>query len=1010
MSNTYNKIKIDSEEAAIILDEFYGLKGRISAQAGEIDFNFKVATESGSFLLKVSRPNADNDYLAFQEALLDQLTASDALPHYPQIILTKKKTKSANYEDKNGELRVVRVLNWIEGRLWSSVNPINEHLLYSLGQHAGKISQTLKSFEHPFAQRDLEWDVAQGDWIKDYIHLFNNDEKAIADFFYSRFQRDKESYALLPKTIVHNDVNDNNNIVSDDLIKPDVRGVIDYGDAIYTQTINDLAITLAYAVMDLPDPLEAACEVVKGYHKAYPLSDEELKHLYTLVAIRLLISVAKSAINKHKEPDNLYLQSSEEPAWALLRKWHKINDRLAYYSFRKACGLTAHPNQTNFIKWAKESSVPFSSMFPSINFEKPLAPDFGIGSTWVGHENEQNDLDLLTSKIKLLQKKNPGALLVGGYLEKRSIYTTDAYKIESNNGLQYRSVHLGLDFWLTAETPIHAIMDGRVISIANNDRLKDYGPTIILEHETVDGLIFYTLYGHLSLSSLSLHQQGDLIKKGDLIAYIGDSHENGYWSPHLHFQVMLDMIGNTVDFPGVASQHQINVWQSLCPDPNTLFSDETPLSPQSAIEDLIPFRKRHLGKSLSLSYEEPLTILRGSGAYLIDANGRKYLDTVNNVAHVGHEHPDVVQAGQSQMAVLNTNTRYLHPNINEFAKELLLTFPPELCVVHFVNSGSEANELALRMAKAVTGQQDFIALEVGYHGNTSACIDVSSYKFDGKGGNGKPPHTHIVPLPDSYRGLYQGENTGKKYSAHVSEQIEMLTDAECGIAGFIAEPIVSCGGQIELPADYLNLAYAAVRAAGGLCISDEVQVGCGRVGSHFWGFEMYDVTPDIVTIGKPIGNGHPLGAVVCTREVADAFANGMEYFNTFGGNPVSCAIGGEVLQVVKREELQKNALNTGNYLKKELERLQSVYPIIGDVRGQGLFLGFELATATKQPLAEHTSYLANRMKTLGVLMSVDGPDQNVIKIKPPMVFSKKEATLLIARLDQVFAENFMQSF
>ena len=429
---------------------------------------------------------------------------------------------------------------------------------------------------------------------------------------------------------------------------------------------------------------------------------------------------------------------------------------------------------------------------------------------------------------------------------------------------------------------------------------------------------------------------------------------------------------------------------------------------EKAIEELILYRQKHLGKSLSLSYEQPLKIVRGKGAFLIDDTGRKYLDTVNNVAHVGHEHPRVVRAGQKQMALLNTNTRYLHDNIVAFASELLKTFPEDLSVVHIVNSGSEANELALRMAKAYTGQKDMIAIEMGYHGNTSACIDISSYKFNRKGGEGCPEYTHIVPMPDSYRGIYQGESTAANYAAHVREQIKLIEEKGRGVAAFISESIMSCGGQIELPENYLKLAYDEVRKTGGICIADEVQVGCGRVGGAFWGFELHDVVPDIVTIGKPIGNGHPLAVVVSTQEVADAFANGMEYFNTFGGNPVSCAIGLEVLRVIREEKLQENVLQVGNYLKEKLKELQEEFHVIGDVRGQGLFLGIELADENKKPLKEKATYLVNRVKELGVLMSTDGPDENVLKIKPPMVFSMENADELLKKLAVVLEEDFMK--
>jgi 4-aminobutyrate aminotransferase-like enzyme len=403
-------------------------------------------------------------------------------------------------------------------------------------------------------------------------------------------------------------------------------------------------------------------------------------------------------------------------------------------------------------------------------------------------------------------------------------------------------------------------------------------------------------------------------------------------------------------------------------------------------------------------------MVRGAGQYLLDQYGRKYLDTVNNVAHVGHEHPAVVRAGQQQMALLNTNTRYLHGKINELAAALLATLPPELCVLHFVNSGSEANELAIRMVKAATGERDIIVSESGYHGNSNMCVDISSYKFDGVGGQGAPEHTHVFPLPDGFRGKHRGSSCGEAYAGEVKEQLKLIKDKKRGVGALILESIISCGGQIELPDGFLPVVYEAVHDAGGLCIADEVQVGCGRVGKAFWGFQLHGVVPDIVTIGKPLGNGHPLAAVACTRKVADKFANGMEYFNTFGGNPVSCAIGCEVLKTLEREQLQANALQTGNYLKEGLKALSEKNPIIGDVRGQGLFLGFELVGENLMPLATHASYLANRMKDYGILMSTDGPDHNVIKIKPPMVFNRQNADTLLLFLEKVLQENFMQAF
>jgi 4-aminobutyrate aminotransferase-like enzyme/Ser/Thr protein kinase RdoA (MazF antagonist) len=1008
MGEDYQSMQIHVGQAAKIAKSLYQVSGEVISLSGEIDFNFCIKSDSGSYLLKISRHDVDSEFIEFQQVLLDHLAKSSTGLDIPVAIPDHSGNYISEIRDESGNACKVRLLSWIEGRVWSSVNPITKKLLYSLGEQAGRLTKALQGFNHSKANREIEWDVAQAEWTHDYLHLFTGKHQEIVQYFQQQYKAIQNEYRHFRKGVVHNDTNDNNIIVTDDLREPEVKSIIDFGDSIYTQIINDLAITIAYAVMNKPDPLGAALPIVEGYHSRYPLLENELEFLYYLVAMRLVISVTKSAINKQKEPDNEYLLISEEPAWELLEKWVDINADYAYYSFRNTCGYSAHPNETEYANWAVNNICKLSSLFPTIGKEKVYLLDLSVSSRWIGQQSEFNDLDYFQYKIGKLQDQEPGKIIAGGYLEPRALYNSPAYDKTGNNGTESRTIHLGIDFWLPAQTPVHALFDGIVVTAVNDIGDKEYGGLVIVKH-LVDNLEFFTLYGHLSIASIGNKQVGKRIQKGDCIGHLGNYPENGNWPTHLHFQIMLTKLSYIDDFPGVAYPEEIKVWSSICPDPNLIFANPNLKSQDPGNESaILTYRKKHLGKSLSLSYKEPLNIARGSGVYLIDKLGRKYLDTVNNVAHVGHEHPGIVKAGQQQMAVLNTNTRYLHPDIIDFTKELLSTFPEELSVVHVVNSGSEANELALRMTRTLTQQKDMIVVEVGYHGNTGGCIDISSYKFDGKGGHGAPEHTHVVPLPDQYRGKYQGEHNGPLYAMHIEEQIHSIQAEGRNVAGFICESIMSCGGQIELPDDYLKLAYESVRNAGGICIADEVQTGCGRVGSKFWGFQLYDVIPDIVTIGKPIGNGHPLAAVVCTQEVADAFANGMEYFNTFGGNPVSCAIGREVLSVIKDENLQENALRIGNYLKSELNKLHSDFPIIGDIRGQGLFLGVELCDQHKNPLTEMSAYLVNRMKDLGILMSTDGKDNNVLKIKPPMVFSKDNADELLSGLKTIFNEDFMR--
>jgi 4-aminobutyrate aminotransferase-like enzyme len=405
--------------------------------------------------------------------------------------------------------------------------------------------------------------------------------------------------------------------------------------------------------------------------------------------------------------------------------------------------------------------------------------------------------------------------------------------------------------------------------------------------------------------------------------------------------------------------------------------------------------------------------VRGRGVFLYDETGRAYLDGVNNVAHVGHCHPRVVAAGRRQMAVLNTNTRYLHEDVLRYARRLTATLPPPLSVCFFVCSGSEANELALRLARARTGGTDLLVLDGAYHGNTQALIDASPYKFDGPGGAGAPSHVHVLPTPNDYRGLYRRNDASRaeRFAEHVGVASADCLERGRRPAAFLCEAVLSAAGQIELPSGYLEAAYRHARAAGALCIADEVQVGFGRVGTHFWGFETQGVVPDIVTMGKPIGNGHPLAAVVTTPEIAASFANGMEYFNTFGGNPVSAAIGLAVLDVLRDEDLPSRALRIGSRLKAGLAGLAAEHPVVGDVRGRGLFLGVELVRdrGTLEPAADEAAYVVERMKERGVLTSTEGPLHNVVKLKPPLVFSEQDADRLVGTLHEVLSEDFVRA-
>ncbi|GGG45112.1 aminotransferase [Croceivirga lutea] len=419
-----------------------------------------------------------------------------------------------------------------------------------------------------------------------------------------------------------------------------------------------------------------------------------------------------------------------------------------------------------------------------------------------------------------------------------------------------------------------------------------------------------------------------------------------------------------------------------------------------AIETIIQRRHQYVSNSLSLSYEHPIHMSRSAFQYMYDTAGNTFLDAYNNIPHVGHSHPKVVKAGQQQLAKLNTNTRYLYDQLADYAEKLRSYFPDSLNKVFFVNSGSAASDLAIRMALYHTKAKQLMVMESGYHGNTQTAIEISDYKFNNPKGEGQKNHILKTPLPNTYQGKYaEVKNAGELYGKDAVQQISKASEP---IAAFICEPVVGCAGQIPLAEGYLKEVYPAIRSQGGVCISDEVQTGFGRLGDYFWGYEAQGVIPDMVILGKPIANGHPMGAVVCTQEIANSFEKGVEFFSSFGGNPVSCAIATAVLEVIEEENLQQNAKKVGEYYQNQLKQLAKKHKCLGDVRGYGLFIGIEIVQiGTKNPDTALAKHLKNQMRKSHILLSTDGPFDNVIKSKPPLCFSKENVDTVVSNLERI---------
>ncbi|OEK01654.1 aminotransferase class III [Roseivirga sp. 4D4] len=724
----------------------------LKTMEGYISENYLVSSDQGKYVLKVY------DYSAQTEAeIIAETEFVNRLTHLTANQVSRPiKNQDNELLTRTADDKILRLLSFVEGTFLAEAQHTPE-LFQSLGSFMAEIDLKLASFRNPgIESRRLEWDLQNLSLIKSLIeHIKDPSRRKLVKHFF--IQWDLNVAPVRPRlrqSVIHNDGNDWNVLTKDNR----VTGIIDFGDSVYTQLINELAITITYAIFDKEDPLTWAVYTTNGYHQKYPLERRELEVLYYLIAGRLITSVCKSAQEKTKQPNSDYITISEKPAWDLLEKWVKINPIKAKNQFLRAAGF---------------------------------------------------EID----------------------------------KVEP-------------------------------------------------------------------------------------------------------------------------------------------------------IEEVLSKRKRVTGSNVSVSYKTPIYMESAAFQYMFDRYGNTYLDAYNNIPHVGHQHPVVVEAAQQQIGKLNTNTRYLYDSLQEYAEQLLGKFPATLSKVFFVNSGSAASDLAIRLAQNFTQKQAIAVMEHGYHGNTRLGIDISHYKYGGSGGSGKVDQIIEASIPNVYRSKFgEGENTGVLYA---KEFIEKLKSANGDVAAFISEPIVGCGGQVPLAPDYLKEIYPYIRSQGGVCISDEVQTGFGRLGDYFWGYDMQEVIPDIVVLGKPIANGHPMGAVVTTNAIADAFDNGMEFFSSFGGNPVSCEIAKAVLDVIEEEGLQENARMVGNYQMECLRQLQKEFPIIGDVRGSGLFTGIEIVQeGTLEPHTALAQHIKNTFRDNHILISTDGPYDSVIKSKPPLCFSKSNVDEVI---------------
>jgi 4-aminobutyrate aminotransferase-like enzyme/Ser/Thr protein kinase RdoA (MazF antagonist) len=989
------------------LKAHWGIVAELSRLDGEYDLNFRATCSDGQgYILKVMRAGCEEWLVDMQVKAFEHITSRQPQLPCPLVIRSLTDASLLTLADENGDHRLVWLLSKLPGQCYANVQPKGDALIHDIGHVLGGSAKALADFKHDGLERDFKWDLMCAGWIKDELTcIVEPARRQTLDAISTEFEDLKLDLQQLTKQAIHNDANDYNIMVSGGLNEPHcVSGLIDLGDMCAAPRVCDLAIAAAYIVLDHPKPEAALAALVAGYHQAYPLTPAEVDMIWPLLRTRLAVSVVNSTLMAAENPDDPYITISQAPAWRFLESG-TLHGGLLTARLRAACALPVVDGADRVHAWLEKERGNFAPLMGQDINAAPMGSLSVERSTW-----PQNPFHMPLEEAARVGEEfeDQGRIWLGYYHEPRLIYAEPAFRNGPWKASDRRTVHLAVDAFAPAGTPMFAPLRGEIFVAEYRAGHLDYGGVIILRHETPEGDPFYTLYGHLDPEFLDRLKPGQAIEKGEEFCRLGDPSMNGGWAPHVHFQLALTTEGIEADWPGVGDPDEMYLWRAVCPNPAALLNlpdNKVRFKPtEKAVTQ--QHRTAHFGGNLSLSYTDPLMLVRGWKHHLFDEWGRPYLDAYNNVPHVGHAHPRIQAVAADQLKRINSNTRYLHPAQMAFADKILSKLPDHLKVCYFVNSGTEANELALRLARAHSGAKGMVTPDHGYHGNTTGAVDISAYKFNKPGGVGQPDWVELVEIADDYRGSFQRDDPqrAQKYADLVDPAIASLQRKGHGLAGFIAETFPSVGGQIIPPKGYLAGVYEKIRAAGGICIADEVQTGLGRLGDYYFGFEHQNVLPDIVVMGKPIGNGHPIGVLVTTREIADSFDNGIEFFSTFGGSTLSCRVGREVLDIVDDENLQENARVVGGQLIGDLETLKQKYACVGDVRGMGLFLGLELINADGTEATKMCTYVKNRMRDHRILIGSEGPKDNVLKIRPPLTIDAQDAAMITTTLDQILAE------
>ncbi len=959
---------VSAAEASDILQSRYGLSGTIAELGSQQDRNYRLDTGERRYVLKICHVAYETLELEAQNAAIHHISTRAGAPRVPRVIPSTdgQDIVAVTVRDQTFQ---VRLLEYLEGEGLTHRKHLPKESVAALGALCARLAQSLADFTHPGLDRSLQWDLRRAGPVAVQLLSAITDSAArdrIAKTMVAAVRRIQPLAPSLRLQAVHHDVTGDNVVSyrdSQGRLVPD--GVIDFGDIIRGWLIGDLAVTCASLLHQADgDPLYIL-RAVKAYHEVYPLTEEELRALWPLVVARAVILVASGEQQISIDPENDYVRGNLELERRIFDTAVSVPFELMEIAVLKSVG----------IETAALSTENWHPLLPDVDPTTISFVDLGVQSPNFAAGNwSQADMDW-----RLLAR---AAAETGTAATRYGEYRLSRSKLRSASPSAAFTLHS--DICLAGGSAVAAPFAGKVSW--KNHHLVLAGEGISL---------------HLDGIEPSLDDEAE-VEAGQPIGTIsGESGSLG------GLRVQLSTLQGA-EPPLFCSPQEAVAWSELCPSPAALLAPGV-TAPKPVSAELFALREAHLAKPQKNYYGTPPQMERGWKEHMFDVEGRAYLDMLNNVTILGHGHPRIAEAISEQWLRLNTNSRFHYGAIAEFSERLASLAPEGLDTVFLVNSGSEANDLALRLAWAHTGAKQTLCLLEAYHGWSVASDAVSTSIADNpRALTTRPDWVHPVLSPNMYRGVFRGAESATGYLDAVFAALEAIDAKGEGLAGFIAEPVYGNAGGISLPDGYLAAVYGQVRARGGVCIADEVQVGYGRLGHHFWGFEQQGAVPDIITIAKGMGDGHPLGAVITTRAIAESLEKEGYFFSSTGGSPVSCVAGLTVLDIMADERLQENARDIGDHLKGRLVALIDRYPIVGAVHGMGLYLGLELVRdrTTLEPATAETAAICSRLLDLGILMQPTGDHLNVLKIKPPLCLTAESADFFADMLEKVLSEGW----